>query len=350
LTRSSTLVRLLAAAKNSDMALLTVQLDDPKGYGRIVREQGRIARIVEEKDASPAERAVTEIYSGILVAPTESLKRWLGQLANNNAQGEYYLTDVIGFAAREGVAIGSAQPDAPWETLGVNSKAQLAQLERIHQGEVARALLEQGVTLADPARLDVRGRLECGTDVSIDVGCVFLGRVVLGNRVSIGAHCVIAHASIADDAVVEPFCHIDHAAIGRHDHIGPYARLRPGTELGPEVHIGNFVEVKNSQMGAASKANHLSYVGDTTVGERVNIGAGTITCNYDGAAKHRTIIDDDVHIGSDTQLVAPVQIGAGATIGAGTTVWRDVKPGTLVVNEKTQVAREGWQRPRKPKK
>ncbi len=347
LTRPSTLARLLEAAVDSDMALLTVELDEPKGYGRILRSSGRIVGIVEEKDATPQQRQITEVYSGILVAPTVALRRWLGQLTNNNAQGEYYLTDVIGFAAAEGVEIGSAQPDASWETLGVNSKAQLAQLERIYQGEVARVLLEEGVTLADPARIDVRGTLRCGTDVSIDVGCVFLGNVVLGHRVRVGSHCVIADARIDAGTVIEPFCHIDRATIGEEAHIGPYARLRPGTELAGEVHIGNFVEVKNSQLAKASKANHLSYVGDATVGERVNIGAGTITCNYDGANKHRTVIEDDVHIGSDTQLVAPVRVGAGATVAAGATIWRDVPAGTLALNEKTQVHREGWRRPKK---
>jgi bifunctional UDP-N-acetylglucosamine pyrophosphorylase/glucosamine-1-phosphate N-acetyltransferase len=350
LTRQTTLERLMAAAASSAMALLTVNLADPKGYGRILRSEGRITGIVEEKDATPEQRRIAEVYSGILVAPTASLKRWLGQLSNDNAQGEYYLTDVIGFAAGEGLLIGTAQPDAIWETLGVNSKTQLAELERIHQLDVARRLLEEGVTLMDPARLDVRGRLSCGSDVTIDVGCVFEGDVVLGNHVRIGAHCVIANAHIGEGTLVEPLCHIDRAIIGARAHIGPYARLRPGTDLGREVHIGNFVEIKNSQMADASKANHLSYVGDATVGERVNIGAGTITCNYDGASKHRTIIGDDVHIGSDTQLVAPVHVGAGATVGAGTTVWRDVPPGTLALNEKTQVNRTDWHRPQKPKK
>lgn len=350
LTRTATLQRLISAAAQTNMALLTVELDDPTGYGRIVRDQGRIVAIVEEKDATALQRTICESYSGILVAPTQALKKWLGQLANDNAQSEYYLTDVIGFAARDGIILGSAHPTDPWETLGVNSKAQLAGLERIYQGEIARGLLDKGVTLADPSRLDVRGSLQCGQDVSIDVGCVFEGNVVLGNRVRVRAHCVIVDATIEDDAVVEPFCHIERARVGASCHIGPYARLRPGTELGTEVHIGNFVEVKNSHLAHASKANHLSYVGDATVGERVNIGAGTITCNYDGAAKHRTVIEDDVHIGSDTQLVAPVRVGARATIGAGTTVWKDVPAGTLVVNEKTQVIREGWHRPAKQKK
>ncbi|MGA2548679.1 MAG: bifunctional UDP-N-acetylglucosamine diphosphorylase/glucosamine-1-phosphate N-acetyltransferase GlmU [Burkholderiaceae bacterium] len=350
LTRPSTLKRLLAAAEGSDMALLTVELANPTGYGRILRENGRITGIVEEKDATPAQRALSEVYSGILVAPTDALKRWLGMLANNNAQAEYYLTDVIGFAAKEGLDIGSAHPDEAWETLGVNSKSQLAQLERIYQGEVARGLLEAGVTLADPARLDVRGRLECGNDVFIDVGCVFEGHVVLADGVHVGAHCVLSNARVGADAKIEPLCHIDQAVIGERAHIGPYARLRPGTELAEDVHIGNFVEVKNSQIAAASKANHLSYVGDTTVGQRVNIGAGTITCNYDGANKHRTVIGDDVHIGSDTQLVAPVHVGPGATVGAGTTVWKDVPAGALALNEKVQIARMGWTRPKKHKK
>jgi bifunctional UDP-N-acetylglucosamine pyrophosphorylase/glucosamine-1-phosphate N-acetyltransferase len=349
LTTRETLERLNRAA-GSDLALLTVGLDDPTGYGRIVREGGAIRRIVEEKDASADERAITEVNTGMLVAQTGALKRWLGQLSNRNAQGEYYLTDIIGFAAREGVPIHSAHPGAVWETLGVNDKVQLAELERRYQSNLARTLMERGVTVIDPARIDVRGVLTCGSDVSLDVGCIFSGRVVLDQGVQIGAHCVIREAHIGAGSVIEPFSHIDGAMIGERCRIGPYARVRPGSEFANDVHIGNFVEVKNSILGSDSKANHLAYVGDSTLGARVNVGAGTITCNYDGANKHRTVIDDDVHIGSDTQLVAPVHVGAGATIGAGTTVWKDVAAGALVTNQKTQNARSDWTRPTKPKR
>jgi bifunctional UDP-N-acetylglucosamine pyrophosphorylase/glucosamine-1-phosphate N-acetyltransferase len=333
---------------------LTVQLDDPTGYGRIVREhgnkQGNIVRIVEQKDATEDERAIREINTGILVAPTASLKRWLASLSNNNAQGEYYLTDIVARAVADGVPVVSTQPAAVWETLGVNSKVQLAELERVHQGNIANKLLEQGVTLADPARIDVRGTLSCGRDVSIDVNSIFEGRVELEDGVTIGAHCVIRNARIAQGASIKPFCHIEDAVIGAHSVIGPYARLRPGTELAEDVHIGNFVEVKNSQIAAHSKANHLAYVGDATVGSRVNIGAGTITCNYDGANKFRTIIEDDAFIGSDTQLVAPVRVGKGATLGAGTTLTRDAPEGKLTVSRGKQMTIEGWTRPVKTKK
>jgi bifunctional UDP-N-acetylglucosamine pyrophosphorylase/glucosamine-1-phosphate N-acetyltransferase len=330
--------------------VLTVELNDPTGYGRIVREQGNIVRIVEQKDASEAERSIREINTGILVAPTAKLKEWLTTLSNDNAQGEYYLTDIVARAVADGVPVVSAQPDAVWETLGVNSKGQLAELERVHQRNIADALLEQGVTLADPARIDVRGSLTCGQDVTIDVGCLFEGKVELADNVTIGAHCVIKNARIANGAAIKPFCHIEDAVVGPESMIGPYARLRPGTELGQDVHIGNFVEIKNSQIGAHSKANHLAYVGDTTVGSRVNIGAGTITCNYDGVNKFRTVIEDDAFIGSDSQLVAPVRVGKGATLGAGTTLTTDAPAGKLTVSRARQTTIEGWQRPVKKKK
>jgi bifunctional UDP-N-acetylglucosamine pyrophosphorylase/glucosamine-1-phosphate N-acetyltransferase len=326
---------------------LTVELDDPTGYGRIVRENGNIVRIVEQKDANPAERSIREINTGIMVAPTVRLKQWLTTLSNDNSQGEYYLTDIVARAVADDVPVVSAQPDAVWETLGVNSKVQLAELERIHQRNIANTLLEQGVTLADPARIDVRGSLSCGRDVSIDVGCIFEGRVELADNVTIGAHCVIKNARIAQGAVIKPFCHIEDATVGAESMIGPYARLRPGTELAEDVHIGNFVEVKNSQIAAHSKANHLTYVGDSTVGSRVNIGAGTITCNYDGVNKLRTVIEDDVFIGSDSQLVAPVRVGKGATLGAGTTLTTDAPAGKLTVSRARQMTIEGWQRPKK---
>jgi bifunctional UDP-N-acetylglucosamine pyrophosphorylase/glucosamine-1-phosphate N-acetyltransferase len=350
LTIGNTLRQLLDSAGKDKLAILTVELDDPTGYGRIVRQDGKIVRIVEQKDATETERAICEINTGIMVAPTAGLKRWLASLSNNNAQGEYYLTDIVAQAVADGVPVVSAQPSAVWETLGVNSKVQLAELERTHQRNIANKLLEQGVTLADPARIDVRGSLICGRDVSIDVSCVFEGRVEVEDGVTIGAHCVIMNARIAKGANIKPFCHIEDAVVGAGSVIGPYARLRPGTELGEDVHIGNFVEVKNSQIAAHSKANHLAYVGDATVGSRVNIGAGTITCNYDGANKHRTIIEDDVFIGSDTQLVAPVRVGKGATLGAGTTLTRDAPEGKLTVSRSKQMTIEGWKRPVKIKK
>jgi bifunctional UDP-N-acetylglucosamine pyrophosphorylase/glucosamine-1-phosphate N-acetyltransferase len=350
LTSKNTLQQLLDSAGKNKLAILTVELDDPTGYGRIVREQGNIVRIVEQKDATEVERAIREINTGILVAPTAQLKRWLAGLSNNNAQGEYYLTDIVARAVADGVPVVSAKPAAVWETLGVNSKVQLAELERVHQRNIANKLLEQGVTLADPARIDVRGSLSCGRDVSIDVNNVFEGRVELEDGVSIGAHCVIKNARIAKGASIKPFCHIEDAVIGADSVIGPYARLRPGTELGENVHIGNFVEVKNSQIAAHSKANHLAYVGDATIGSRVNIGAGTITCNYDGANKFRTVIEDDAFIGSDTQLVAPVRVGKGATVGAGTTLTKDAPEGKLTISRGKQVTIEGWKRPLKIKK
>ncbi len=349
LTRADTLRRLAATAQNG-VAVLTVELDDPTGYGRIVREGGEVRRIVEQKDASASERAIREVNTGIMVLPTRELSGWLGRLSNSNAQGEYYLTDVIAMAVADGVSVRAAQPAAVWETLGVNSKVQLAELERIHQRNVATALLEAGVTLADPARIDVRGALAAGRDVSIDVNCVFEGTVELGERVSIGANCVLKNARVAAGTRIEPFCHVEEADIGPLCRIGPYARLRPGTALAEDVHIGNFVEVKAASFGPRSKANHLAYVGDSAVGRDVNVGAGTITCNYDGANKHRTVIEDEVFIGSDTQLVAPVTVGRGATIAAGTTVWKDVPPGALALNEKTQVAKPAYARPRKPAK
>ncbi len=350
LTQAKSLQGLIDIAGNDKLAILTVEMPDPTDYGRIVRDNGNIVRIVEQKDASAEERAIREINTGILIAPTAKLKQWLATLSNNNAQGEYYLTDIVARAVADGVSVVSAQPEAIWETLGVNSKVQLAELERIHQGNVANALLEQGVTLADPARIDVRGTLVCGRDVSIDVNCVFEGKVTLADGVTIGANCVIKDARIEQGASIKPFCHIDDAVVGASSIIGPYARLRPGTELAEDVHIGNFVEVKNSQIAAHSKANHLAYIGDATIGSRVNVGAGTITCNYDGVNKHRTIIEDDAFIGSDTQLVAPVRVGKGATLGAGTTLSKDAPAGQLTVSRAKQVTVEGWQRPVKIKK
>ena len=350
LTAPATLRRLLEASGTDKLGILTVSLPDPNGYGRIVREKGEIARIVEHKDASQAERAISEVNTGIMVMPTAKLRQWLSQISNNNVQKEYYLTDIVALAVADGVPVVSAQPDAVWETLGVNSKVQLAELERIHQRNLANALLEQGVTLADPARIDIRGNLHCGRDVSIDISCVFEGEVSLADGVSVGAHCIIKDATIKAGALIRPFCHIDGAEVGPSSIIGPYARLRPGAHLGEDVHIGNFVEIKNSKIAAHSKANHLAYVGDSTVGQRVNIGAGAITCNYDGANKHETIIEDDAFIGTNCELVAPVTIGKGATIGAGTTLTRDAPPGSLVVTRAKPTTKEDWKRPEKTQK
>jgi bifunctional UDP-N-acetylglucosamine pyrophosphorylase/glucosamine-1-phosphate N-acetyltransferase len=350
LTKASTLQRLLDSAGRDKLSILTVTLPDPTGYGRMVRKNGAIVSIVEQKDASEAERAIKEVNTGIMVAPTARLKTWLANLSNDNAQSEYYLTDIVALAVADGVAVASAQPDDVAETLGVNSKLQLAELERLLQLQTARRLLEQGVTLADPARIDVRGELVCGRDVSIDVNCVFEGKVELEDGVNIGANCVIRNAHIGRGTNIKTFSHIEDAEVGAANQIGPYARLRPGTVLAEDVHIGNFVEIKNSQIAAHSKANHLSYVGDATVGSKVNIGAGTITCNYDGVNKSRTVIEDEAFIGSDTQLVAPVTVGKGATLGAGTTLTRNAPAGKLTVSRARQTTIEGWTRPEKIKK
>ena len=345
LTCATTLQRLISLAGSDKLGILTVNLPDPTGYGRIVRENGAVTRIVEQKDATDSERAISEVNTGIMVIPTFKLKQWLGALSNNTAQQEYYLTDIVAMAVADGVPIVTEQPDAVWETLGVNSKVQLAELERIYQKNVANALLEQGVTLADPARLDVRGTLICGRDVFIDVNCLFEGEVTLADGVSIGPNCVVKDATVKAGALIRPFCHIDGAIIGETSIIGPYARLRPGATLGEDVHIGNFVEVKNSKIAAHSKANHLAYVGDSTVGTRVNIGAGAITCNYDGANKHQTVIEDDAFIGTNCELVAPVTVGKGATIGAGTTLTKDAPAGSLIVTRAKTTVLESWQRP-----
>jgi bifunctional UDP-N-acetylglucosamine pyrophosphorylase/glucosamine-1-phosphate N-acetyltransferase len=341
----ATLTRLIEVADRG-LGVLTEDLEDPTGYGRIVRDGGgNILRIVEERDASEEERAISEINTGFIAAPTAALNRWLPALGNDNAQGEYYLTDIVRLAIGEGMPVATTQPDEAWEVLGVNSKVQLAELERIHQYRNALLLMEQGVTLLDPDRLDVRGELDCGRDVTIDVNCVFEGRVVLGDGVEVGAHCILRNAVIGAGTRIAPFSHIDEAEAGRGCVIGPYARLRPGTKLGEDVHIGNFVEVKNSTVADCSKANHLAYIGDATVGKNVNVGAGTITCNYDGANKHRTVIEDDVFIGSDTQLVAPVTVGRGATLGAGTTLTEDAPPDKLTISRARQVTVPGWKRP-----
>ncbi|MCL1824666.1 MAG: bifunctional UDP-N-acetylglucosamine diphosphorylase/glucosamine-1-phosphate N-acetyltransferase GlmU [Betaproteobacteria bacterium] len=348
LISTPTLARLMDAAGQDRLALLTVELDDPAGYGRILRDgAGRVTRIVEEKDATSDERRVREINTGILVAPADRLRDWLGRIGNDNAQGEYYLTDIIGLAVGDGVEIATVAPDDATETLGVNSKAQLAALERMFQAAKARELMDAGVTLIDPARLDVRGELLCGRDVEIDVNCVFEGQVELGDGVVVGANCVLRDVQIGSGTRVAPFSHLDGTVTGQDCVLGPFARTRPGTMLADGVHIGNFVEIKNSHIAEDSKANHLSYIGDADVGARVNIGAGTITCNYDGANKYRTEIGDDVFIGSDTQLVAPVRVGRGATLGAGTTLTRDAPPDQLTVSRARQQSYTGWTRPTK---
>ncbi|NMM77615.1 bifunctional UDP-N-acetylglucosamine diphosphorylase/glucosamine-1-phosphate N-acetyltransferase GlmU [Acidovorax sp. SRB_24] len=366
LTQVETLRALVAASEGAPggaLALLTVTLPDPTGYGRIVRAaDGAVQGIVEHKDASEAQRAIHEVYSGILAVPAGRLAPWLARLSNDNAQGEYYLTDIVAMAVRDGVPVVAHRIADALQVEGVNSPVQLAGLERAHQLRQARALMEQGVRLADPARFDlrddrrsgVRGALVCGADVEIDAGCIFTGHVELGEGVQIGAHCCIANARIAAGAVIHPYTHIDGeqagVAVGEGALVGPFARLRPGARLGREVHIGNFVEVKNSTLADGAKANHLAYLGDATVGERVNYGAGSITANYDGANKHRTVIEADVHVGSNCVLVAPITLGAGATVGGGSTLTKDVPPGTLGVARGKQVGIANWQRPAKQPK
>ncbi|MEW6480487.1 MAG: bifunctional UDP-N-acetylglucosamine diphosphorylase/glucosamine-1-phosphate N-acetyltransferase GlmU [Pseudomonadota bacterium] len=357
LTRAETLQALITQCGGERLALLTLDMPDPTGYGRIVRAQdGAVSAIVEHKDASDEQRAIREIYSGIMAVPTRLLRAWLARLDNRNAQGEYYLTDVVRFAVADGLRVEACRIADAVQVAGVNSPRQLAELERAYQRQVADELMDQGVRLADPARLDVRGTLVCGQDVEIDVGCVFEGRVQLGAGVRIGAHCVIANAVIQTGAVIHPFTHIDGeklgVGVGAGSLIGPFARLRPGARLGAEVHIGNFVEVKNSTLADGAKANHLAYLGDATVGERVNYGAGSITANYDGANKHRTVIEADVHVGSNCVLVAPVTVGAGGTVGAGSTITKSTPPGSLSVARGRQASIADWKRPTKaaPKK
>jgi bifunctional UDP-N-acetylglucosamine pyrophosphorylase/glucosamine-1-phosphate N-acetyltransferase len=344
--------RALAEACGGErLALLTIVLPDASGYGRIQRSAaGAVLGIVEHKDATPAQREICEVYTGMMAAPTALLKRWVMALTDDNAQREFYLTDIVAMAVAEGVPVVASQAADQTEVLGVNSPLQLADLERRHQRRQAEALLEAGVRLADPARFDLRGSLAAGSDVEIDVGCVFEGAVTLGNEVRIGAHCVVRDAVLGDGVVVQPFSHIDGASVGAGSLIGPYARLRPGAELAEEVHIGNFVEVKNSSLARGAKANHLAYLGDATVGERVNFGAGSITANYDGAFKHRTVIGADVHIGSNCVLIAPVTIGEGGTVGGGSTISQSTPAGQLTVARGKQVSIPGWRRPVKPAK
>ena len=348
LIRSQTLQELLQAAGSGRLALLTAELEQPAGYGRIIRDKaGQVARIVESKDATPAEAAVREVNTGFLAAPAGKLKKWLAGLRNHNAQGEYYLTDIIAMAVADGVSVTTRSPQDISEILGVNSKQELAQLERVYQNQQAQQLMEQGVTLRDPARFDVRGELRCGRDVVIDVNVVFEGKVVLGDGVHIGPNNVIRDTTVGERTQILPNCVIEESAIGRECRIGPFTRLRPGAQIADRVHLGNFVEVKKSKIGSGSKINHLSYGGDTTVGKDVNIGAGTIVCNYDGANKHPTSIGDNAFIGSNTALVAPVNVGAGATIGAGSVIVKDAPEGELTLTRAPQVTKPGWKRPQK---
>ncbi|ALT76044.1 bifunctional UDP-N-acetylglucosamine diphosphorylase/glucosamine-1-phosphate N-acetyltransferase GlmU [Paucibacter sp. KCTC 42545] len=351
LTATSTARQLVEACGGEKLVLLTIEYSDPTGYGRIIREGEALKAIVEHKDASPEQRLIRECYTGIMAAPTAALKRWVSRLNNNNAQGEFYLTDIVAMAVAEGVPVVGVKTAHETEVLGVNSPVQLADLERRFQRQQAVTLMDAGVRLADPARFDLRGSLTCGQDVEIDINCVFEGQVTLGDGVRVGANCVIRNAHIKAGARIHEFTHIDGEAlgvtVGEGALIGPFARLRPGAELGPEVHIGNFVEVKNSTMARGAKANHLAYLGDATVGERVNYGAGAITANYDGANKHRTEIGADVHVGSNCVLIAPLTIGAGATIGGGSTITKTVAAGELSVARGKQIAISGWARPTK---
>ncbi|WHZ13054.1 MAG: N-acetylglucosamine-1-phosphate uridyltransferase / Glucosamine-1-phosphate N-acetyltransferase [Burkholderiaceae bacterium] len=357
LTQADTLRSVVQVCAGERVALLTMELANPTGYGRVIRAEETVQAIVEQKDATAAQRAIREVYTGIMAAPARELKGWIERLDNHNAQQEYYLTDVARLAVADGVPVVAHRIDDALQVAGVNSPLQLAELERALQRQQARALMEQGVRLADPARFDLRGTLVCGQDVEIDVNCVFEGRVTLGDRVRIGPNCVVANADIAADTVIRAFTHAegatrsaqDRVSVGPGALVGPFARLRAGAHLKAEVHIGNFVEVKNSTLARGAKANHLAYLGDASVGERVNYGAGSITANYDGVNKHRTVIEDDVRVGSNCVLVAPVTIGAGGTVGGGSTITRDTPPGALSVARGRQVSITDWQRPEKPK-
>ena len=351
LLKAETLQTLLSQTNEKTLALLTVNLQNPTGYGRIVRDDsGKVLRIVEQKDATEIEKQITEGNTGILAVQGKALKKWLLQLGNNNAQGEYYLTDIIALAVADGFEIATSSPETEDEVLGVNDKLQLAHLERVYQLQQAQNLMRQGVTLRDPNRFDLRGILEVGQDIEIDVNVIFEGKNQLGNNVKIGANCSIKNATIGDDVIILPNCVIENAVVGANSRIGPFARLRPETVLATDTHIGNFVEIKKSIIGQGSKVNHLSYIGDSLVGKKVNIGAGTITCNYDGVNKFQTIIEDGAFIGSDTQLVAPVTVGKNATIGAGSTITKDTPDNQLTLSRSKQISLEGWQRPVKKEK
>ncbi|WP_108945062.1 bifunctional UDP-N-acetylglucosamine diphosphorylase/glucosamine-1-phosphate N-acetyltransferase GlmU [Shewanella halifaxensis] len=350
LIQASTLESLLAAREANGLAILTVNLPNPTGYGRIVREQGNVVGIIEQKDANAEQLAINEINTGIMAAPGKQLKEWLGQLSSDNAQGEYYLTDIVAMAHRDGVAITTAQPESAIEVEGANNRVQLAQLERAYQARAAEKLMLEGANLRDPARIDIRGDVSVGMDVMIDVNVVIEGTVTIGNNVTIGAGAILINCDIADNAVIKPYSIVEDAKVGVAASAGPFARLRPGAELQEDAHIGNFVEMKKAVLGKGSKAGHLAYIGDATIGSGVNIGAGTITCNYDGANKFQTIIEDNVFVGSDTQLVAPVTIGKGATLGAGSTITKDVAADELVITRVKQRHLTGWARPVKLKK
>lgn len=350
LIQASTLEALLAARPENGVAILTVNLANPTGYGRIVREQGKVVGIIEQKDANPEQLLINEINTGIMAVPGKQLKTWLSRLSNNNAQGEYYLTDIIAMAHADGVAIDTAQPQSAIEVEGANNRVQLAQLERAYQAREAEKLMLVGANLRDPHRIDIRGEVTVGMDVMIDINVIFEGKVILGNNVTIGAGAILIDCEIADGAEIKPYSIIEGAKLGVAASAGPFARLRPGAELKQDAHIGNFVEVKKAIIGVGSKAGHLAYLGDAIIGDGVNIGAGTITCNYDGANKHLTVIEDNVFVGSDTQLVAPVTIGKGATLGAGSTITRDVGENELVITRVKQKHLLDWKRPVKIKK
>jgi len=347
LIKSQTLNQLINGVTSDTVSLLTVSLDDPKGYGRIVREDNKVVAIVEHKDATDRQRLINEVNTGIMAIQAGYLNECLDKIDNNNVQGEYYLTDVIELAVKDGMRVLTSQPENTYEVEGVNDRVQLSKLERIKQQEMIEAIMRQGVTVADPARVDIRGDLNMGSDSFIDINCIFEGRVSIGRNVSIGAGCVISDSTIADGVVIKPYSVVEGATIDKHVEVGPFARLRPGTLLKEGSKVGNFVEVKNTQLGPGSKANHLSYLGDSEIGSKVNIGAGTITCNYDGANKHKTVIKDGAFIGSDTQLVAPVTVGVNSTIGAGSTITSDTEDGALTLTRTAQKTIKGWERPKK---
>jgi len=343
---------LLIVANEKSCAVLSAVVENPFGYGRIVRDIDTkvITAIVEQKDANTEQQSINEINTGIMLIPNMYLHKWLPKIKNKNTQHEYYLTDIIAMAVKDGVHVTASQVKNFWEVMGVNNKYQLAELERLFQRHCATALLSAGVSLIDPARIDIRGELICGSDVEIDINCIFEGTVKLGNFVRVGAHCILRNVTVAAGSIIHPYSMIEGTEISENCKIGPYARIRPGTRLASKVQIGNFVEVKNSQIGVESKANHLSYIGDSYVGKNVNIGAGTITCNYDGTNKHTTVVEDDVFIGSDTQLVAPVKISKGSTIGAGSTITKETPENQLTLSRSKQVSISGWKRPSKIKK
>ncbi len=346
-----TLQKLIAKAEEKHCVLLTAEIENPFGYGRIMRdpETRAIKAIVEQKDTNTEQQEIREINTGIMLIPNDYLHNWLPKIENKNTQHEYYLTDIIALSVKQGIQVASSQAKNLWEVMGVNNKSQLAELERIYQRHCADKLLYLGVGLIDPSRIDIRGELVCGSDVEIDISCIFEGMVKLGDSVKVGAHCILKNVKVDAGTTILPYSMIEDTEIGESCKIGPYARIRPGTKLSNRVHIGNFVEVKNSQIALGSKANHLSYIGDSIVGKNVNIGAGTITCNYDGANKHQTIVEDDVFIGSDTQLIAPVRISKGSTIGAGSTITKETPEGQLTLSRSKQLSVAGWKRPQKPK-